>query len=76
MGGDTLSEMLMTFPDDVVGTGAVEDPVWLHSEVMSAAVLFLFYYFIIITSCYSTRLSWAHTPVINWVVCLGQMVSC
>ena len=27
------------------------------------------------TSCYSTRLSWAHTPVINWVVCLGQMVS-
>ena len=26
-------------------------------------------------SYYSTRLSWAHTPVINWVVCLGQMVS-
>ena len=26
-------------------------------------------------SCYSTCLSWAHTPVINWVVCLGQMVS-
>ena len=26
-------------------------------------------------SCYSTRLSWAHTPDINWVVCLGQMVS-
>ena len=23
-------------------------------------------------SCYSTRLSWAHSPVINWVVCLGQ----
>ena len=23
-------------------------------------------------SCYSTRLSWAHTPVINWAVCLGQ----
>ena len=22
-------------------------------------------------SCYSIRLSWAHTPVINWVVCLG-----
>ena len=21
-------------------------------------------------SCYSTRLSWAHTPVINWAVCL------
>ena len=21
---------------------------------------------------FSTRLSWAHTPVINWVVCLGQ----
>ena len=27
------------------------------------------------TSCYSTHLSWAHTPVINWVVCLGQKVS-
>ena len=27
------------------------------------------------SSCYSTRLSWAHTPVINWVVCLGQKVS-
>ena len=26
------------------------------------------------TSCYSTRLSWAHIPVINWIVCLGQMV--
>ena len=26
-------------------------------------------------SCYSTRLSWAHTPFINWAVCLGQMVS-
>ena len=26
-------------------------------------------------SCYSTHLSWAHTPVINWVVCLGQKVS-
>ena len=26
-------------------------------------------------SCYSTRLSWAHTPVINWAVCLGQKVS-
>ena len=26
-------------------------------------------------SCYSTRLSWAHTPVIIWVVCLGQKVS-
>ena len=25
--------------------------------------------------CYNTRLSWAHTPVINWAVCLGQMVS-
>ena len=25
-------------------------------------------------SCYSTRLLWAHTPVINWVVCLGQKV--
>ena len=24
--------------------------------------------------CYSTRLSWAHTPVINWAVCLGQSV--
>ena len=23
-------------------------------------------------SCYSTRLSWAHTPVINWAVCLEQ----
>ena len=23
-------------------------------------------------SCYSTRLSWAHTPVIAWAVCLGQ----
>ena len=27
------------------------------------------------TSHYSTCLTWAHTPVINWVVCLGQMVS-
>ena len=26
-------------------------------------------------SCYSTRLSWAHTPVINWIVYLGQTVS-
>ena len=26
-------------------------------------------------SCYSTRLSWANTPVINWVVCLGQKIS-
>ena len=26
-------------------------------------------------SCYSTRLSWAHTPAINWAVCLGQIVS-
>ena len=26
-------------------------------------------------SCYSTRLSWAHTSVINCVVCLGQKVS-
>ena len=26
------------------------------------------------TSYYSTRMSWAHTPVINWVVCLGQKV--
>ena len=26
-------------------------------------------------SCYSTRLSWAHTPVINWAVCLGQKVT-
>ena len=23
-------------------------------------------------SWYSTRLSWAHTPIINWPVCLGQ----
>ena len=27
------------------------------------------------TSCCSTLLSWAHTPVINWAVCLGQKVS-
>ena len=26
-------------------------------------------------SCYNTRLSWAHTPVISWAVCLGQNVS-
>ena len=26
-------------------------------------------------SCYSTRLSWAHTPVISWAVCLGQKAS-
>ena len=26
-------------------------------------------------SCYSIRMSWAHTPVTNWAVCLGQMVS-
>ena len=26
-------------------------------------------------SCYSTHLLWAYTPVISWVVCLGQMVS-
>ena len=26
-------------------------------------------------SCYSTRLlSWAHTPVINWVVCLTWLI--
>ena len=27
------------------------------------------------SSCYSTRLSKARTPVINWAVCLGQKVS-
>ena len=26
-------------------------------------------------SCYSTRLSWADTPVNSWAVCLGQKVS-
>ena len=26
-------------------------------------------------SCYSTRLSWTHTPIINWPLCLGQKVS-
>ena len=26
------------------------------------------------TSRYSTHLSWAHTPVINWVVCLGNLL--
>ena len=26
-------------------------------------------------SCYSTHLSWAHTPVISWAVCLEQKVS-
>ena len=26
-------------------------------------------------SCYSTCLSWEHTTVISWVVCLGQKVS-
>ena len=26
-------------------------------------------------SCYSTRLSWAHTPAISWTVCLGKKVS-
>ena len=25
-------------------------------------------------SCCNTRLTWAYTPVINWVVCLGQKV--
>ena len=25
-------------------------------------------------SCCSTRLSWAHTPAINWVICLAQLV--
>ena len=24
---------------------------------------------------HSTRLQWAHTPVINWAVCLGLVVS-
>ena len=24
------------------------------------------------TSCYSTHLTWAHTPVMSWAVCLGQ----
>ena len=27
------------------------------------------------TSSYRKRLSWAHTPVMSWAVCLGQMVS-
>ena len=26
-------------------------------------------------SCYSTHLSWAHTTVSSWAVCIGQMVS-
>ena len=26
-------------------------------------------------SCCSTRLSWAHTPVINWALCLRQKIS-
>ena len=39
---------------------------------------FLIYYFSTCTfraSCYSIRLSWAHTSVMNWAVCLGQKVS-
>ena len=23
-------------------------------------------------SCYSTRLSWAHSPVMSWAVCVGH----
>ena len=30
--------------------------------------------FTIRASCYSTRLSWAHTSVSNWAVCLGHKV--
>ena len=25
-------------------------------------------------SCCSTRLSWAHSPAINWVICLAQLI--
>ena len=43
-------------------------------------IIFFFFFFFFFwggvrSSCYSTRLSWAHTPVINWAVCLGQKVS-
>ena len=43
--------------------------------LLAIPLLFFFQMCTFRASCYSRRLSWAHTPVIRWAVCLGQMVS-
>ena len=60
----------LTYP--IWGTG------WVNIKVAWKAVQFSSVRFLTCTfraSCYRTRLSWGHTPVISWVVCLGQMLS-
>ena len=57
------------------GVSSVCDADWalVHVSVTGGFVVVLMCTFR--ASCYSTRMSWAHTPVISWAVCLGQMVS-
>ena len=51
----------LTVRMDVVGTSPIQFSLVLRCTFRA--------------SCYSTCLSWAHSPVINWAVCLGQKVS-
>ena len=71
-GADKLSKIVANEKWDRVKVVCTQPFNKVKWNVQFSSVMFLMWTFR--TSCYSTRLSWAHTPVINWVVCLGQKV--